>query len=154
MLSEGQWALDLALNRLFDKPKTTGAMLYNDEMPADAKRSDSGRFGHPKSVLAFGTASKTALWPLHSWPRFADPKSSEMPTSTPDLTQKIDPSAPTMVVQKRPGESQRRRARGKLRSAVWRRGSESPPRERKQIIRTPRTGIEHVDYHLLRPLHL
>lgn len=81
LLTDGSGALDLTLNGLFDSPKeTTGWILYNDEMPADANRHDSGRFGHTKGVIAFDTASKTALWLLHSWPKFADPRASDMPT--------------------------------------------------------------------------
>lgn len=81
LLTDGQGALDLTLNSLFENPAaTTGWILYNDEMPADANRKDSGSFGHTKGVLAFDTASKTALWLLHSWPKFSDPHASEMPT--------------------------------------------------------------------------
>jgi deoxyribonuclease-2 len=81
LLTDDKGALDLTLNSVFDKPAaTTGWILYNDEMPADAKRTDSGSFGHTKGVIAFDTASKTALWLLHSWPKFADPHASEMPT--------------------------------------------------------------------------
>lgn len=81
LLTDGKGALDLTLDSIFAKPDaTTGWILYNDEMPADAKRADSGQFGHTKGVLAFDTASKTALWLLHSWPKFADPHASEMPT--------------------------------------------------------------------------
>jgi deoxyribonuclease-2 len=49
-------------------------------MPADAKRTDSSQFGHTKGVIAFDTASKTALWLLHSWPKYADPNAKGMPT--------------------------------------------------------------------------
>lgn len=81
LLTDGKGALDLTLDAVFSKPDdTTGWILYNDEMPADAKRKDDGRFGHTKGVIAFDTASKTALWLLHSWPKFADPHASTMPT--------------------------------------------------------------------------
>lgn len=81
LLTDGKGALDLTLKSVFDKPAaTTGWILYNDEMPADAKRKDSSSFGHTKGVIAFDTVSKTALWLLHSWPKFADPKASDMPT--------------------------------------------------------------------------
>jgi deoxyribonuclease-2 len=49
-------------------------------MPDGAKRTDSNSFGHTKGVLAFDTASGTALWLLHSWPKFADAEATEMPT--------------------------------------------------------------------------
>lgn len=81
VLTGGKGALDLTLAAIFGKPDaTTGWILYNDEMPADAKRSDSSQFGHTKGVIAFDTSSKTALWLLHSWPKYADPRATGMPT--------------------------------------------------------------------------
>jgi deoxyribonuclease-2 len=81
LLTDGKGALDLTLKSVFDKPDaTTGWILYNDEMPSDAKRMDSSSFGHTKGVIAFDTASKTAIWLLHSWPKFADPGAVGMPT--------------------------------------------------------------------------
>jgi len=81
LLTDGNGALDLTIKSVFAKPDaTTGWILYNDEMPSDAKRLDSSSFGHTKGVIAFDTASKTACWLLHSWPKYADPKSSDMPT--------------------------------------------------------------------------
>jgi deoxyribonuclease-2 len=81
LLTEGKGALDLTLKSVFENPAaTTGWILYNDEMPEAAKRSDNGSLGHTKGVIAFDTASKTAFWLLHSWPKYADPHASEMPT--------------------------------------------------------------------------
>lgn len=81
LLTDGKGALDLTLSSVFDKPAaTTGWILYNDEMPESAKRSDVGSLGHTKGVIAFDTASKTAFWLLHSWPKYADPGASGMPT--------------------------------------------------------------------------
>jgi deoxyribonuclease-2 len=81
LLTDGKGALDLTLKSVFDNPDaTTGWILYNDEMPTDAKRKDSSSFGHTKGVIAFDTASKTAFWLLHSWPKFADPPATDMPT--------------------------------------------------------------------------
>ena len=81
LLTSGKGALDLTLRTVFDKPDaTTGWILYNDEMPSDAKRMDSSSFGHTKGVIAFDTDTKTAFWLLHSWPKFADPPASDMPT--------------------------------------------------------------------------
>jgi deoxyribonuclease II len=81
LLTDGKGALDLTLKAVFDKPDaTTGWILYNDEMPTDTKRLDSSSFGHTKGVIAFDTASKTAIWLLHSWPKFADPGAAGMPT--------------------------------------------------------------------------
>lgn len=74
-------AIDLTLKSVFGNPDdTTGWILYNDEMPASAKRKDTGSFGHTKGVIAFDTATKTAFWLLHSWPKFADPLTTDMPT--------------------------------------------------------------------------
>ena len=81
LLSEDNGAVDLTLNSILKNPdSTTGWILYNDEMPASADRKDNGNLGHTKGVLAFDTATKTALWLLHSWPKFADPGSAGMPT--------------------------------------------------------------------------
>lgn len=81
-------ALELTLDSIFNNPDdTTGWILYNDEMPNDAKnnpdgtkRTDNSELGHTKGVIAFDTASKTALWLLHSWPIYVDPSASLMPT--------------------------------------------------------------------------
>ena len=85
-LDNGKGALNLTLDSVFknfkNPPATTGWILYNDEMPASAKRKDDGNLGHTKGVIAFDTASKTAYWLLHSWPKFADPG------ATHDLTPK------------------------------------------------------------------
>jgi deoxyribonuclease-2 len=81
LLTDGKGAVDLTLKSVFDHPDaTTGWVLYNDEMPTDAKRKDSGSFGHTKGVIAFDTASKTAFWLMHSWPKYADPPATDMPT--------------------------------------------------------------------------
>ncbi len=81
LLSQDKGALDLTMDAIFDKPDaSTGWVLYNDEMPASAKGADSSSFGHTKGVLAFDTATKTALWLLHSWPKYADPGVKVMPT--------------------------------------------------------------------------
>lgn len=81
LLSEDNGAVDLTLNSIFKAPdSTTGWILYNDEMPASADRKDNGNLGHTKGVLAFDTATKTALWLLHSWPKYADPGATGMPT--------------------------------------------------------------------------
>ena len=80
-LNEGKGALNLTLNSVFDKPAaTTGWILYNDEMPASAKGTDSGSCGHTKGVIAFDTASRSAFWLLHSWPKYAAPAAPGMPT--------------------------------------------------------------------------
>lgn len=84
VLNEGKGALNSTLDSVFKyftkPPATTGWILYNDEMPASAKRPDDGHKGHTKGVIAFDTASKTAYWLLHSWPKFADPGATSDPT--------------------------------------------------------------------------
>ncbi len=74
LLNKGTGALNLTLNSVFQKPAaTTGWILYNDEMPASAKRPDDSSLGHSKGVIAFDTASRTAFWLLHSWPQYPAP---------------------------------------------------------------------------------
>jgi len=80
-LGDGKGALDRTLDPVFAKPDaTTGWILYNDEMPSSADRKDNGNLGHTKGVIVFDTDSKTAFWLLHSWPKYADPGESKMPT--------------------------------------------------------------------------
>jgi deoxyribonuclease-2 len=81
VLTDGKGALDLTLDSVFKNPApTTGWILYNDEMPISAKRTDDGNLGHTKGVIAFDTAAKTAFWLLHSWPKYADPGATKLPT--------------------------------------------------------------------------
>lgn len=84
-LSVDQGALDATLDSIFNDPSDTiGWILYNDEMPDASKKtptqSDNGSLGHTKGVLAFDTATQTALWLLHSWPKFSMPGAKSMPT--------------------------------------------------------------------------
>ena len=84
VINQGKGALNLTLDSVFADYKhaapTTGWILYNDEMPATVNRSDDSLKGHTKGVLVFDTASKTAFWLLHSWPKFADPGATNDPT--------------------------------------------------------------------------
>jgi deoxyribonuclease-2 len=80
-LDQGKGALNLTLDSVFKNPdKTTGWILYNDEMPAVVGHTDDGSKGHTKGVIAFDTASGTAYWLLHSWPKFAEPNAKKDPT--------------------------------------------------------------------------
>lgn len=80
-ISEGKGALNETLNSVFENPAgTMGWVLYNDEKPSGAAGPDDANLGHTKGVLAFDTASKSAYWLLHSWPKFAEPKAKEDPT--------------------------------------------------------------------------
>jgi deoxyribonuclease II len=82
LLSGGKGALNQTLDSVNWKrpPSTVGWILYNDEMPADVGRKDDGGRGHTKGVIAFDTASKTAYWLLHSWPKYFDPGAVKDPT--------------------------------------------------------------------------
>jgi deoxyribonuclease-2 len=85
LINKDQGALNRTLDLVFSKyPKspaaTTGWILYNDEMPEEAKRRDNAHLGHTKGVIAFDTASKTAYWLLHSWPKFTVPGATTDPT--------------------------------------------------------------------------
>jgi deoxyribonuclease-2 len=84
VINDGEGALNQTLDSVFknfkNPPKTTGWIIYNDEMPVSTKRKDDGNKGHTKGVIAFDTDSKTAYWLLHSWPKFADPGATADPT--------------------------------------------------------------------------
>lgn len=81
LLTDGKGAVDLTLNAVFNNPAdTTGWIIYNDEMPASVGGKDDGSLGHTKGVIAFDTASQTAFWLLHSWPKYANPGVDGMPT--------------------------------------------------------------------------
>ena len=80
-LDQGNGALNKTLDSIFQNPaSTTGWILYNDEYPDDLNKTDDGNLGHTKGVIAFDLASNTALWLLHSWPKFADPNAKQAPT--------------------------------------------------------------------------
>ncbi|HEX3933508.1 MAG TPA: deoxyribonuclease II family protein [Puia sp.] len=84
LLNSDKGALNQTLDSVFKNfkkpPSTLGWVLYNDEMPADVDKKDDAHKGHTKGVIAFDTASKTAFWLLHSWPKFADPGATTDPT--------------------------------------------------------------------------
>src|SRR5436190_4090288 len=47
LLTDGKGAHDRTLKSVFGKPDaTTGWILYNDEMPTEAKVADSASYGH------------------------------------------------------------------------------------------------------------
>lgn len=85
LLSIDKGALDVTLDSIFtNPPSTAGWVLYNDERPDSLKTSkteaDDGSLGHTKGVIAFDTASKTAVWVLHSWPKYVVPLDKTLPT--------------------------------------------------------------------------
>jgi deoxyribonuclease-2 len=81
-LRQDKGALHFTLDAVFNSASaTTGWILYNDEKPADAGGGkDNGELGHTKGVIAFDTSNGSALWLLHSWPKYADPGAEAMPT--------------------------------------------------------------------------
>ena len=80
-LNQDTGALNFTLDSVFKHAATTtGWILYNDEAPAGAKLKDDGNLGHTKGVIAFDTASQTALWLVHSWPQYPTPGVAGMPT--------------------------------------------------------------------------
>lgn len=81
-LTVDKGALDLTLDSIFTNPaKTVGWVLYNDERPdSKPKKADDGSLGHTKGILAFDTDTKTALWLLHSWPKYIAPGDKTLPT--------------------------------------------------------------------------
>ena len=83
-IDQGKGALNLTLDSVFKNRSkaaaSTGWILYNDELPLSQKRKDDGSLGHTKGVIVFDTASKTAFWLLHSWPKFADIGAPHDPT--------------------------------------------------------------------------
>lgn len=60
-----------------DVPLSTGWILYNDEIPGASV--NDGRRGHTKGVLAFDAADDSAVWLLHSTPRFPHPRDVRFP---------------------------------------------------------------------------
>jgi deoxyribonuclease II len=66
---------------------TLGAVFYNDEYPSTLHKTNNGDRGHCKGVLAFDTATDTAIWLLHSTPRFATPGSFDFPVDELDYGQ-------------------------------------------------------------------
>jgi deoxyribonuclease-2 len=86
-LADGAGALHQTLASFFgstvggppapDVPFTTGWILYNDEIPGATVNDDSR--GHTKGVLAFDAADNSALWLLHSTPRFPHPRDVRFP---------------------------------------------------------------------------
>ncbi|MDN0075075.1 deoxyribonuclease II family protein [Crenobacter sp. SG2303] len=80
-LNSQQGALHHTLDALFSAPSpTTGWLFYNDEKPASAAGTDDSELGHTKGVIAFDLATDSALWLLHSWPKYVDPGTTAMPT--------------------------------------------------------------------------
>jgi len=80
-LNQDQGALRLTIDSIFNsQDPSTGWVLYNDERPADVTGTDNGELGHTKGAIFFDTQSQTAVWLLHSWPKYVSPEETNMPT--------------------------------------------------------------------------
>ncbi len=76
-LDQANQALDHTLTGIFNAPDTAGYIVYNDEH-AD-KQGNNSEKGHCKGILAFDKASDSALFLLHSTPRFPANKEFTLP---------------------------------------------------------------------------
>lgn len=76
-LDQEKQALSQTLKAIFNTPESTGYLVYNDEH-ADKEKNSSEK-GHCKGVLAFDKKSDSALFLLHSTPRFPANKESTLP---------------------------------------------------------------------------
>lgn len=73
-------ALQQTLKQLSGNPGNAfGCVFYNDELPAGFG-NDNPRLGHCKGVLAFDMRTDSALWIMHSDPKFGAPGQSTFPT--------------------------------------------------------------------------
>jgi len=88
LLNDKTNALRLTLQQLsVGKAGSLGVVYYNDEYPSTLKKANNGSRGHCKGVLAFDTATKSAIWLLHSTPRYATPGSFDFPADELDYGQ-------------------------------------------------------------------
>lgn len=76
-LDQQNQALNHTLTGIFDAPDGAGYLVYNDEH-VDAAENSSEK-GHCKGILAFDKATDTALFLLHSTPRFPAGGESTLP---------------------------------------------------------------------------
>lgn len=78
-LDQDTGALYLTFKQLYAAGEDAGAgwIVYNDEMPY-TEHNDT-RKGHTKGLLAFNSGDDSALWMLHSTPRFPGPNRAEFP---------------------------------------------------------------------------
>jgi deoxyribonuclease-2 len=76
-LNEENQALSHTLHGIFTAPDSAGYLIYNDEHPD--KQVNSYEKGHCKGVPAFDKTSDSALFMLHSTPRFPANRESTLP---------------------------------------------------------------------------
>ena len=67
--------------------KSFGCLFYNDEYPLELHHSNNGGRGHCKGLLAFDSESDSALWLLHSTPRFPYLQKPDFPSDELDYGQ-------------------------------------------------------------------
>ncbi|WP_428633753.1 deoxyribonuclease II family protein [Sedimenticola sp.] len=76
-LDQDNQALNHTLTGIFNAPDSAGYLVYNDEH-VDKEQNKSEK-GHCKGILAFDKASDSALFLLHSTPRFPANKEFTLP---------------------------------------------------------------------------
>ncbi|MBI1374404.1 MAG: deoxyribonuclease [Phycisphaera sp.] len=77
-LDQGVGALHHTVNQLRgDRPASLGWVFYNDEIPDTTK--NNGRKGHTKGLIVYDTRSDSAVWVLHSTPRYVHPDTPDFP---------------------------------------------------------------------------
>ena len=76
LIGHQQGALYNTLKPLYETGRkyrgSLGWICYNDEIPGISSDKNDLAKGHTKGVLAFDLESDTAVWLLHSWPKFPD----------------------------------------------------------------------------------
>ena len=88
LLSDTSNAVRLTLQQLPATPHPSmGVVFYNDEYPSSLKKTNNGDRGHCKGVLAFDTASDSAIWLIHSTPRYPAPGAFDFPPDELDYGQ-------------------------------------------------------------------
>lgn len=76
-MDQDNQAMQHTLNGIFSAPESTGYITYNDEHVD--KEENSSEKGHCKGILAFDKSSDSALFLLHSTPRFPANSESTLP---------------------------------------------------------------------------
>jgi len=105
-LDQDNQALNLTLSGIFNAPESAGYLVYNDEHVD--KEENSSEKGHCKGILAFDKTSDSALFLLHSTPRFPASQESTLPADEEIYGQTfICISLPTDVEPAEPADPER-----------------------------------------------